>query len=127
MINHRISHLISRIHMAALGIKSNKDGLIIKNKEIKKTKEILELLSLLAASGYIYYSPNLESWFLKSAPDSLSPILSLIKVQSKPGKRIYRGYKKLREDQIVRTSSGFQLGSKAILNRKGGELICSLI
>lgn len=120
MINHRISNLICRIRTA---ITSNKDGFIIKHTETYGSKELLDLLSFLAYGGYIYYSPKSNSWYLKSSPNTLLPILANIKNISKPGKRIYRGYKEIREEEIVRTSSGMKWGNEAKRERKGGELL----
>ncbi len=123
MINHRISNLICRIRTAII---NKKDGFIINHSDLFNSKELLELLSFLASGGYVYYSPKSNSWFLKSSPDNLSSLLSNIKVRSKPGKRMYRGYKSLVEDEVIRTSSGYKWSNEARNQRKGGERILKI-
>lgn len=123
MINHRISNIISRIRLATA---SSKDGFIIKHSDLYKSKELLDILTFLASNGYINYSPVTTSWYLNFAPDSLTPILSNIKGRSTPGKRIYRGYNEIREDEVVRTSKGIKWGNEARNQRKGGELLLKI-
>lgn len=117
MINHRISNLICRIRTAIL---SKKDGLIIYHSHIFNSKEILDLLSSLASNGFIYYSPLSKAWYLNNSP---LPHLSNIQVRSKSGKRIYKGYKELKENEIVRSSSGVWTANQAKKKRIGGELL----
>lgn len=120
MINNRVTDLINRIRTA---ISSNKDGYIIKHTATYNSKEILDLLSILADGGYIHFSPLSNSWYLNSSPNTLSPLLSSISPISVPGKRKYRGYKDINEEEIVRTSRGIKWGNVAKREREGGEIL----
>ena len=64
----------------------------------------------------------------------LKPLFSVIKRISKPGQRIFSGYKKFSKKvnllnysqgiAIISTSSGIMSHTKAIKLKKGGEIIC---
>ena len=119
MINNKITNLISRIRQAILNPKF--DGYIISIKEIHNSKEILDLCLRLSHAGFLYYKPISNSWYL--APNSLLNI----EILSKSGKRIYKSYSEIQENEIVRTSKGFRLGYQARKEQIGGELILKIL
>jgi ribosomal protein S8 len=119
MINNKITNLISRIRQAILNPKF--DGYIISIKEIHHSKEILDLCSRLSHAGFLNYKPISNSWYL--APNSLLNI----EILSKSGKRIYKSYSEIQENEIVRTSKGFRLGYQARKEQIGGELILKIL
>lgn len=120
MINNRITDLICRIRNSLL---NNRDGFIISNKAIEKSKESIELLSKLGSMGIITYNPELGSWYLRNYPESNKFILGDIYAISTSGRRIYRQWSDIREGELVRSSSGFLTWEEAWKERKGGELI----
>ena len=121
MINNRISDLITRIRNT---INSTQNGWIIKNKEIKNSKEILSLLAKLASLGYIKYHNN--AWYLRTHPNTNVPTLKEVHNRSLSSKRIYRKYTDIKEDEIVRTTSGYLTGYEAKKERKGGEIMMKI-
>lgn len=103
-----------------MAIISKKDGRIIKHSDTFSSKQLLHLLTWLAQNGYVTYDSTSKIWNIgDTTPDQLW------KIRSKPGKRIYRGYKDLNinDNVVVRTSSGFKWGHQAKLERKGGEIL----
>lgn len=113
MINHWISNLISRIRNT---IPSS--GLIIHQKDVYHSKEILNLLAKLGELGYVQFNTLTQTWTWISS--------SSIKAISTPGKRIFRKSHKLAANEIVRTSAGYKTGIEAGKERKGGELILKI-
>jgi small subunit ribosomal protein S8 len=133
MINDITSDMLTRLRNAALAkhistsVKYSKLNLailkifkaenFIKNYEIKnlKVKEIRIFLSY-------------KGWWIKR------PYFSIINKISKPGQRIFSGYKNfeklinpLKYKQgvaIISTSSGVMSHNKAIALKKGGEVLC---
>ena len=64
--------------------------------------------------------------------ESNAPVIHGIEKISKPGRRVYSGYKTLPRvyngfgTLIVSTSSGVTTGKKAVEKQSGGEVICSI-
>ncbi len=106
--------------------------------DVPTSKIKLELVKILKNEGYIknfkktqQNGHNSIRIFLKY-DDTDKPIIHGIKRISKPGRRIYSGYKKMPRVLngygvlIVSTSNGVITGKKAAEKRVGGELICSV-
>ena len=136
MTNDLVSDMLTRIRNASLARHSF--------TAIRYNKINLGILKILKSEGYIqdYLLENEESiskiqikvllkykgWWIKK------PLFSTIKRISKPGKRVFSGYKNfgtaidvLKYHQgvaIVSTSSGIMGHLKATKLRKGGEILC---
>ncbi len=106
--------------------------------DISTSKMKLEVVKILKNEGYIknfkkttQNNLNYIRIFLKYNKEDL-PIIHGIQKISKPGRRIYSGYKKMPRILngygmlIVSTSSGVTTGKKAREKKIGGELICSI-
>lgn len=106
--------------------------------DIPASKLKLELTKILKNEGYIKNFKKISEdgknnirIFLKY-DDQEKPIIHGIEKISKPGRRIYSGYKKLPRvyngygTLIVSTSIGVITGRKASEGKVGGELICSI-
>ena len=135
MTNDLVSDMLTRIRNASLA-KHN-------FTRVKYSKLNLAILHVLKGEGYIKdYSLhseenkqliikvflNYKGWWIKK------PLFSILKRISKPGHRIFSGYKKfdnvidvLRYEQgiaIVSTSIGVMSHNKATTLKKGGEVLC---
>jgi small subunit ribosomal protein S8 len=106
--------------------------------DILTSKLKLEITKILKNEGYIKNfkkvvqdGKNYLRIFLKY-DDAGVPIIRGIEKVSKPGRRIYRGYKSMPRifngygTLIVSTSVGVTTGKKAVEKKVGGELICSV-
>ena len=98
----------------------------------------LEVVKILKNEGYIknFKKLNQDSRtviriFLKY-DNTMTPVIHGIQKISKPGRRIYSGYKRLPRvlngygTLIISTSTGVTTGKKAAEKKVGGELICSV-
>ncbi len=141
MINDNISDMLTRIRNASMA----KHNFVY----VVYTKVNLAILKVLVAEGYINeYTVEIFSnqkrkrtskklikiylkykgWWIKKS------FFSIIKRISKPGKRVFSGYKNfndsvniLRYEQgiaIISTSSGVMSHLKANQLKKGGEILC---
>lgn len=135
MTNDLVSDMLTRIRNASLARHSF--------TYIQYSKLNLEILKVLTREGYIQNYQTEEStsskkfikaflkykgWWVKK------PFFSTIKRISKPGQRIFSGYKEfdrkidvLRYQQgtaIISTSSGIMSHIKATKLKKGGEILC---
>ena len=135
MTTDLVSDMLTRIRNASLAKHSF--------TKVKYSKQNLAILKVLMGEGYINsYSieqekNNMQSlkvllkykgWWIKK------PLFSIIKRISKPGLRVFSGYKQfankldvLRYEQgiaIISTSSGIMSHIKASKLKKGGEIIC---
>ena len=135
MTNDLVSDMLTRIRNASMARHSF--------ARVRYSKLNLAILRVLAAEGYIksYTIETLEpvdngikiilkykGWWIKK------PLFSIIKRVSKPGQRVFSGYKKfkdtidvLRYDQgtaIISTSAGIISHIKAQKLKKGGEILC---
>lgn len=106
--------------------------------DVPASKMKLEVIKILKNEGYIknFKKVTLEGFniirvFLKYN-DGMEPIIHGIQKMSKPGRRIYTGYRKMPRilngygTVIVSTSSGVTTGKKAVEKKVGGELICTI-
>ena len=106
--------------------------------DVRTSKIKLEVVKILKNEGYIKnFKKNQADGhdsirvFLKY-DDEMEPVIHDIQKISKPGRRIYSGYKKLPRifngygTLIVSTSTGVTTGRKAAERQVGGELICSV-
>ena len=135
MTNDLVSDMLTRIRNASLAKHSFTC--------VKYSKLNLAILNVLQAEGYIksYAVQSLENnkadikiilnykgWWIKK------PLFSTLKRISKPGHRIFSGYKHfddtidvLRYEQgiaIISTSIGVMSHNKATKLKKGGEILC---
>ena len=106
--------------------------------DIITSKLKLEVTKILKNEGYIKNfkkvvqdQKNHLRIFLKY-DENKKPTIRGIERVSKPGRRIYRGYKSMPRifngygTLIVSTSIGVTTGKKALEKKVGGELICSV-
>jgi small subunit ribosomal protein S8 len=137
MVNDLVSDMLTRIRNASLARHSF--------VSVQYSKLNLAVLKVLSAEGYIKTYSVTESeekqtqktikvllkykgWWIKK------PLFSTLKRISKPGQRVFSGYKNfnkviniLKYNQgtaIISTSSGVISHSKAEKLKKGGEILC---
>jgi small subunit ribosomal protein S8 len=134
MTNDLVSDMLTRIRNASLARHSV--------TYVRYSKLSLGILKVLENEGYID-SFNVEvvkpepivkvylkykGWWIKK------PFFSILKRISKPGKRVFCGYKNFQKNMsvlkyeqgtaIISTSSGIMSHQKATRLKKGGEIIC---
>jgi small subunit ribosomal protein S8 len=135
MTNDLVSDMLTRIRNASLARHSF--------TRIRYSKLNLAILKVLENEGYIkefYVETDKNShpiiktllkykgWWIKK------PFFSTIQRVSKPGKRVFSGYKNFNKEidvlkyqqgtAIISTSSGIMSHLKAIKLKKGGEILC---
>nr|YP_009545265.1 ribosomal protein S8 [Synura uvella]AYO28419.1 ribosomal protein S8 [Synura uvella] len=132
MTNDLVSDMLTRIRNACLARHSF--------TEVCYSKLNISILNVLQSEGYIKNfeikpAENLikillkyKGWWIKK------PLFSVIKRISKPGQRVFCGYKNFQKiidvlnyEQgiaIISTSSGIMNHKKATKLKKGGEIIC---
>jgi small subunit ribosomal protein S8 len=106
--------------------------------DIPTSKLKLEIVKILKTEGYIKNfkkvsqdGSNAIRVFLKYDEDA-GPIIHGIEKVSKPGRRVYTGYKNMPRvyngygTLIVSTSAGVTTGKKAAEKKVGGEIICTV-
>ena len=107
--------------------------------DIPSSKMKLEIVKILKTEGFIKNFKKVQTdnghndirVFLKYDDDNNPVIHGMTKI-SKPGRRVYSGYKNLPRVHngygvlIVSTSSGVTTGKKATEKMVGGELICNV-
>ncbi|MBL8966263.1 MAG: 30S ribosomal protein S8 [Spirochaetaceae bacterium] len=106
--------------------------------DIPTSKLKLEIVKILKTEGFIKNfkkiqaeSSNVIRIFLKY-DDANDPILHGLEKVSRPGRRVYAGYKNLPRvfngygTVIISTSEGVTTGRKAAEKKVGGELICTV-
>jgi small subunit ribosomal protein S8 len=106
--------------------------------DVPTSKLKLEIVKILKTEGYIKNfkkvqqdGVNVLRVFLKY-DDATSPIIHGIEKVSKPGRRVYMGYKNLPRvyngygTLIVSTSMGVTTGKKAAEKQVGGEVLCTV-
>ena len=106
--------------------------------DVPTSKLKLEVVKILKNEGYIknfkkitQEKHNVIRIFLKYDVE-MEPVIHGIQKISKPGRRIYSGYKRLPRvlngygTLIVSTSTGVTTGRKAAEKKLGGELLCSV-
>jgi len=106
--------------------------------DIPTSKLKLEIVKILKTEGYIKNfkkvnqdGANTIRVFLKY-DDAAIPVIHGIDKVSKPGRRVYTGYKNMPRvyngygTLIVSTSIGVTTGRKAVEKKVGGEIICTV-
>jgi small subunit ribosomal protein S8 len=106
--------------------------------DIPTSKLKLEIVKILKTEGYIknFKKVNQEGIntirvFLKY-DDVTGPVIHGLEKVSKPGRRVYTGYKSMPRvyngygTLIVSTSTGVTTGKKAAERKVGGEIICTV-
>jgi small subunit ribosomal protein S8 len=106
--------------------------------DIPTSKLKLEIVKILKTEGYIknfkkasQEGANVIRVFLKY-DERTGPIIHGIEKVSKPGRRVYLGYKNMPRvfngygTLIVSTSAGVTTGKKAAEKKVGGEIICTV-
>mgnify|MGYP003595315145 FL=1 len=106
--------------------------------DIPTSKLKLEIVKILKTEGFIKNFKKIQTEgsnviriFLKY-DDANDPILHGVEKVSRPGRRVYSGYKELPRvfngygTLIVSTSEGVTTGRKAVEKKVGGELICTV-
>lgn len=106
--------------------------------DIPVSKLKLEIVKILKTEGYIKNfkkvqedNKNVIRIFLKY-DEVNAPVIHGLEKISKPGRRVYSGYKDLPRvyngygTVIVSTSSGVTTGKKAAEKMVGGELVCTI-
>lgn len=106
--------------------------------DIPTSKLKLEIVKILKTEGYIKNfkkinqdGANTIRIFLKY-DEGTNPVIHGIEKISKPGRRVYTGYKNMPRvfngfgTTIVSTSIGVTTGKKAVEKKIGGEIICTV-
>jgi small subunit ribosomal protein S8 len=106
--------------------------------DIPSSKLKLEIVKILKTEGYIknfkkvsQEGINTIRVFLKY-DDGSGPVIHGLEKVSKPGRRVYAGYKNMPRvfngygTLIVSTSMGVTTGKKAAEKKVGGEIICTV-
>lgn len=106
--------------------------------DIPASKIKLEIVKILKAEGYIKNFKKLVQEgkatirILLKYDEANDPVIHGIEKVSKPGRRVYAGYKTMPRVHngygtlIVSTSTGMTTGKKAAEQQVGGEVICSI-
>jgi small subunit ribosomal protein S8 len=106
--------------------------------DIPTSKLKLEIVKILKTEGFIKNFKKLQAEgsnviriFLKY-DDANDPVIHGVEKVSRPGRRVYAGYKNLPRvfngygTVIISTSEGVTTGRKAVEKKVGGELICTV-
>ncbi|HON13222.1 MAG TPA: 30S ribosomal protein S8 [Treponema sp.] len=106
--------------------------------DIPTSKLKLEIVKILKTEGYIKNFKKINQdvantirIFLKY-DEQTNPVIHGIEKISKPGRRVYTGYKNMPRvfngfgTTIVSTSIGVTTGKKAVEKKVGGEIICTV-
>ncbi|MDC7219849.1 MAG: 30S ribosomal protein S8 [Spirochaetales bacterium] len=112
----------------------------LEKADIMPSKLKLEVIKILKNEGYIKNFKKITDKdsgksfirvIMKYDEDS-NPIIHGLKSVSTPGRRVYTGYKKIPRvfngygTVIVSTSIGVTTGKKAVQNKVGGEILCTV-
>jgi len=129
-VSDPISDMLTKVRNASMARHEKVD--------ISTSRLKLEIVKILKTEGYIknfkkivQEGQNFIRVFLKY-DETNDPIIHGIEKVSKPGRRVYTGYKSLPRVHngygtlIVSTSEGVTTGKKASEKKVGGELICSI-
>ena len=132
MVNDLVADMLTRIRNATMAKHSF--------TEVSYSKLNIGILQVLVTEGYIQEYALEENtrtikvflkykgWWIKK------PFFSLIQRISKPGKRVFSGYKNFQDSidtlgyeqgiAIISTSIGIMSHIKAVKLKKGGEILC---
>jgi len=117
-----------------------KNAVLVKKEKliIYPSKEKIEIIKILKNEGYIKNFKKimdkdrfLIKIFLKY-DETGNAVIENVKRISKPGRRVYLGYKSIPRlyngigTIIVSTSSGITTAKKAVERKIGGEVLCSI-
>jgi small subunit ribosomal protein S8 len=129
-VSDPISDMLTKVRNASMARHEKVD--------IPTSRLKLEIVKILKTEGFIknfkklvQEGQNFIRIFLKYDEEN-EPILHGIEKVSKPGRRVYTGYKGLPRVHngygtlIVSTSEGVTTGKKAAEKKVGGELICTV-
>ncbi|MDR1867871.1 MAG: 30S ribosomal protein S8 [Treponema sp.] len=129
-VSDPIADMLTKIRNAGMARHEKVDVLTSKLK--------LEIVKILKTEGYIknFKKVNIETTsyiriFLKY-DDKLLPVIHNLERISKPGRRLYVGYKNMPRvyngygTVIVSTSQGVITGKKATEKKVGGEITCTV-
>ncbi len=129
-VSDPISDMLTKVRNASMARHEKVD--------IPASKIKLEIVKILKAEGYIKNFKKLVQdgkatiRILLKYDEANDPVIHGIEKISKPGRRVYAGYKTMPRVHngygtlIVSTSSGMTTGKKAAELQVGGELICSI-
>jgi small subunit ribosomal protein S8 len=112
----------------------------LEKADIMPSKLKLEVIKILKNEGYIKNFKKITDKetgksvirVIMKYDESLNPIIHGLKSVSTPGRRVYTGYKKIPRvfngygTVIVSTSIGVTTGKKAVQNKVGGEILCTV-
>ncbi|MBN1518978.1 MAG: 30S ribosomal protein S8 [Spirochaetales bacterium] len=129
-VSDPISDMLTKVRNASMARHEKVD--------IPTSRMKLEIVKILKTEGYIknfkkivQEGQNYIRVFLKYNEQE-EPILHGIEKVSRPGRRVYTGYKSMPRvyngygTLIVSTSDGVTTGRKAVEKKVGGELICTV-
>ncbi|MBP7262634.1 MAG: 30S ribosomal protein S8 [Spirochaetia bacterium] len=129
-VSDPISDMLTKVRNASMARHEKVD--------IPTSRMKLEIVKILKTEGYIknfkkivQEGQNFIRVFLKYNEQE-EPILHGIEKVSRPGRRVYTGYKSMPRvyngygTLIVSTSDGVTTGRKAVEKKVGGELICTV-
>jgi len=130
MMTDPISDMLIRIKNALM---ARHKTVVVPGSKLK-----LEIARILKDEGYIEdyrvveEKPQIKIEIVLKYDDKKRPVIAGIKRVSKPGRRIYRGYKELPKVldgmgiAIISTSQGIMTDHEARKRRLGGEVICEI-
>jgi small subunit ribosomal protein S8 len=130
MITDPISDMLIRIKNALM---ARHKTVVVPGSKLK-----LEIARILKDEGYIEdyrvveEKPQIKIEIVLKYDEKKRPVIAGIKRVSKPGRRIYRGYKELPRVldgmgiAIISTSQGIMTDHEARKRRLGGEVICEI-
>ena len=130
MMTDPISDMLIRIKNALM---ARHKTVVVPGSKLK-----LEIARILKDEGYIEdyrvveEKPQMKIEIVLKYDDKKRPVIAGIKRVSKPGRRIYRGYKELPKVldgmgiAIISTSQGIMTDHEARKRRLGGEVICEI-
>jgi small subunit ribosomal protein S8 len=130
MMTDPIADMLTRIRNALM---ARHKTVVVPGSKLK-----LEIVRILKEEGYIEdyrvieEKPQIKIEIVLKYDEKKRPVIAGIKRVSKPGRRIYRGYKELPKVlnglgiAIISTSQGIMTDHEAKKRRVGGEVICEI-
>jgi small subunit ribosomal protein S8 len=130
MMTDPIADMLTRIRNALM---ARHKTVVVPGSKLK-----LEIARILKEEGYIEdyrvieEKPQIKIEIVLKYDEKKRPVIAGIRRVSKPGRRIYRGYKELPKVlnglgiAIISTSQGIMTDHEARKRRVGGEVICEI-
>jgi len=130
MMTDPIADMLTRIRNALM---ARHKTVVVPGSKLK-----LEIVRILKEEGYIEdyrvieEKPQIKIEIVLKYDEKKRPVIAGIRRVSKPGRRIYRGYKELPKVlnglgiAIISTSQGIMTDHEARKRRVGGEVICEI-